>query len=116
MILSPAQWVKGSGIATAVAKVTAGVHIHSLTWELPYAVGVAIKNDTIKCKMVQSLTKTNKGSLQLHEKFKMGLPYDPAISTSSKGIAQRDICTAMFIALFIRAKRKDKSVHQRIKG
>ena len=30
------QWVKGSGIAAAVTKVTAGICIQSLTWELPY--------------------------------------------------------------------------------
>ena len=33
----PVQWVKGSSMATAAA------WIQSLTWELPYAMGVAIK-------------------------------------------------------------------------
>ena len=37
LIPSPAQWVQGSGVATAVAK------IQSLVQDLPYAMGVAIK-------------------------------------------------------------------------
>ena len=37
MIPGPAQWVKGSGVATAAAG------IQSLAEELPYAKGVAIK-------------------------------------------------------------------------
>ena len=37
------KWVKGSGIATAVAQVTAAAQIQSLTQEFPYAVGTAIK-------------------------------------------------------------------------
>ena len=36
-IPSPAQWVKGSGITASAA------WIQSLAWELPYAMGVAIK-------------------------------------------------------------------------
>ena len=34
--LGPAQWVKGSGVGAAA-------QTHSLTWEPPYAMGVAIK-------------------------------------------------------------------------
>ena len=41
------QWVKGSSIATPVAQVVAGAWIQSLGWELPYAVGVAIKKGGI---------------------------------------------------------------------
>ena len=37
------QWVKESGIATAVAKVTAMAWFQSVAWELLYAMGVAIK-------------------------------------------------------------------------
>ena len=37
LISHPAQWGKGSGVATAAA------HLQSLTWELPYAMGVAMK-------------------------------------------------------------------------
>ena len=37
------QWVKGSGIAAAVAWVTAAAQIQSLAWEIPYAAGAAIK-------------------------------------------------------------------------
>ena len=44
------QWVKGSCIAIAVAQVTAAAQIHFLARELPYAVGVTIKNKTIKLK------------------------------------------------------------------
>ena len=36
-VQSLAWWVKGSGIAAAVAR------IQSLAWELPYAMGAAIK-------------------------------------------------------------------------
>ena len=38
-----AQWVKGSSIAIAVAKVTALAQIQSLAQELPYACAAAIK-------------------------------------------------------------------------
>ena len=38
-----AQYVKGSGVATAVAQITAAAWIQSLAWELPYTAGVAIK-------------------------------------------------------------------------
>ena len=37
----PAQWVKGSGIATAVAQVTAEAWSQSRPKERPYAAGVA---------------------------------------------------------------------------
>ena len=39
----PAQWVKGASTAIAVALVTSVARIHSLTRELPYATGTAIK-------------------------------------------------------------------------
>ena len=42
-IPGPVQWVKGSGVAPAVAEITAVVQTHSLAWELPYATGVTIK-------------------------------------------------------------------------
>ena len=42
LIPSPAQWVKGSSVATVVAQVTATAQIQSLAWELPYTVGAAI--------------------------------------------------------------------------
>ena len=41
--LSPAQWVKGFGIATAVAWVPVEARIQFLAWELPYAVDASIK-------------------------------------------------------------------------
>ena len=37
------QWLKGSGIATAVTQVAAAAQIQSLAQELPYAIGVTIK-------------------------------------------------------------------------
>ena len=37
------QWVKGSGIAAAVVELAAVAWIRSLTWELPHAIGEAIK-------------------------------------------------------------------------
>ena len=37
------QWIKGSGVATAATQVTASAQIQSLTLELPYAAGIAIK-------------------------------------------------------------------------
>ena len=40
----PVQWVKGSDVASAVVQVTAVAWIQSLTWELLYAEGAAIKN------------------------------------------------------------------------
>ena len=39
---SSALWVKGSGVAAAVAQVTSAAQIQSLAGELPYAVGAAI--------------------------------------------------------------------------
>ena len=41
-ILSPMQWVKGSGVAAAVTY-TACAGIRPLAWEFPYAMGAAIK-------------------------------------------------------------------------
>ena len=38
-----AHWLKGSDVPTVVAQVAAGAWIQSLTWELPYATGAAIK-------------------------------------------------------------------------
>ena len=49
-IPSLAQQVKGSGVATAAAKVAAAAGIQSLAQELPYAMGAAIKK--IKRKML----------------------------------------------------------------
>ena len=46
-IPGPAQWVKGSSVATAVTYV-ASAGIQSLAWELPYAVGVATKTKNKK--------------------------------------------------------------------
>ena len=43
MIPGPVGWVKGSGVDTAVALVTAVVQIQPLAWELPYAVDTARK-------------------------------------------------------------------------
>ena len=37
------QWVKGSGIAAAVAQVRAVARIQSLAWELPYTVDIGLK-------------------------------------------------------------------------
>ena len=44
------QWVKGSGIVTAMAQVTAAAQIQSLAQELPYALGAALKNKTMQQK------------------------------------------------------------------
>ena len=41
LIPGSAQWIKGSGIATAVVQVTAVAWIQSLTWEIPCAAGAA---------------------------------------------------------------------------
>ena len=49
-----AQWVKGSGIATAVAR------IQSLTQELPHGAGVAIKGKKQTNKNPQILMHTYK--------------------------------------------------------
>ena len=44
LIPSPEQWVKVSGgVAPAASYVVAMTWIQSLTWELPYAMGEAIK-------------------------------------------------------------------------
>jgi len=40
-----ACWVKGSGIATTVALVAVVAQIQSLAWELPYAIGAAMKKE-----------------------------------------------------------------------
>ena len=42
-IPGPGQWVKGSGVATAAAQVSAAAQIQSLAWELQYAIDTAIK-------------------------------------------------------------------------
>ena len=42
-IPGPAQWVKASDTATAIAEVAAVAWIYSLDWELPYATGAAIQ-------------------------------------------------------------------------
>ena len=42
-VRSPAQWVKGSGIAAAVTYATAVAWIQPLVREFTYATGVAIK-------------------------------------------------------------------------
>ena len=55
MIPGPLQWVKGSGIATAVAEVTAVARTQSLAGNLSYAAGVAIK----KKKSLQTEVNTN---------------------------------------------------------
>ena len=41
-MLSLEQWVKGPGIAAAVAEIRAAAYIQFLAWELPWAVGMAI--------------------------------------------------------------------------
>ena len=43
-VCSPMRWVKGSGIAEAVAQVVAVTWIHSLARELPHNLGMVIKN------------------------------------------------------------------------
>ena len=58
MSLCPAQWIKISGIATAVAWVIAAALIQSLALELPYAVDVAkIKNKSILSVIIEQLPK-----------------------------------------------------------
>ena len=47
---SPAQWVKGSGVATALASVKATAQIQSLAWECPFAADAAIKKKKKKKK------------------------------------------------------------------
>ena len=42
------QWVKGSGVATAVAQVVAVAWIQPLAQEFPYALGAAIKKTKTK--------------------------------------------------------------------
>ena len=42
-IHGPVPWVEGAGVAASAAEVTDEAQIQSLTWELPCAVGVAIK-------------------------------------------------------------------------
>ena len=42
-IPGPVQWIKGSGIDTAMAEVASVVWVQSLAQELPYAVSIAIK-------------------------------------------------------------------------
>ena len=46
--LAPCSGLKGSGIVTAVAWVTAAVQIQSLARELPCALGVALKKSATK--------------------------------------------------------------------
>ena len=55
MILSLAQWVKGSSVATAVAWVASAAQIQRI-WESPYATGVAIKNKQTKKGIWQDLS------------------------------------------------------------
>ena len=52
-IPGPVQWVKGSGVATAVAR------IQSLAQELPYAKGAAIKKNVL----MRSLRNLQRGKI-----------------------------------------------------
>ena len=47
-IPSPMRWVKGSGIATAAAQVTAAARIQSQAREFLHATGIATKKKRIK--------------------------------------------------------------------
>lgn len=70
LIPSPAQWVKGSRIATAVAQVAAAARIQSLTWELPYAIGEATpkKKKKKECNSAALNSQTNPINLVLSER------------------------------------------------
>ena len=59
------QWVKGSGVAIAVAQVAAAAQIQSLAQELPYAAGVAIKKNKFRSSHRGSEV-TNLTSIQEH--------------------------------------------------
>ena len=63
MIPSPAQWVKGSDIATAAVQVTVVARIQSLAMELAYVIGTVIKfknkgKKTLVIKLLLSSTKS----------------------------------------------------------
>ena len=72
------QWVKGSGIATAVAWVAAVVWVQSLAQELPYAWGVAIKSlmNSDQCIYIRVTTALLKIQNTFHWPPKV--PYYPA--------------------------------------
>ena len=55
-MLSPVQWVKGSGVAAAAAQVSVAAWIQSLAWELARAMGATIEK--------QTTTTTNPPSLE----------------------------------------------------
>ena len=54
----PVQWVKGSGVAVAVAWVVTEAWIQSLAQELSYAMGLAIKTN----KQTNKQTKKKPGA------------------------------------------------------
>ena len=53
MIPGPAQWVKIWGVAAAAAQVAAVAQVQSLAWELPCAMGMAIKLKNKKISFVK---------------------------------------------------------------
>ena len=63
MIPSPVSWVTRSSIGTTVAQVAAAAQIQSLAWELPHAVGAAIKR---KRKPQRNKQKLSVKKLFLH--------------------------------------------------
>ena len=70
LIPSLAVWFKGSGVAAAVAQVTAVAPIQSLTWELPYTAGVAIKTNKQTNKQnsgVPAVAQQVKNLTSIHE-------------------------------------------------
>ena len=54
LIPGPAQWLKGSGIATAAAQVTVA-WIQSLAQQLPYAMDAATKLKTKQTNLKENL-------------------------------------------------------------
>lgn len=65
MIPSLVWLVKGSSIAAAAGKVTAGAQIQSLVWDLPYATGVAPKRQKQKQQTLAKTLPSEMGDLSL---------------------------------------------------
>ena len=77
MIPSPAQWVRGSSIATAVAYVTAAAWIRSLAWELPYTMAVTIKKKKKKKKRKEGERKKERKREEGRKKISFDSMHSP---------------------------------------
>ena len=68
------QWVKGSGIAAALAQVIAMARIQFLAWGLPYAPDTAIKLRQKTLFALKALSWSNMTVPPLNPNYRSGTP------------------------------------------